>query len=194
MRARLNKKVKEAATQTTIVPVAETIENNAMATMTTALSNFQQISLHDLRLPRYKKYSDGDDPAEQSVAETANFISLDIQMLSNFGKFENIRSPMYGDEWKIPFLIQLSAPTQSHMNLNTFLMRLISLGQSIQSQNNAQVCYKIGTGSCRNILLIGTRRETSIYDLHLRFALFKQDHALAINGDLFISIAFNLVK
>jgi len=101
MRARLNKKVKEAATQTTIVPVAETIENNAMATMTTALPNFQQISLHDLRLPRYK-YSDGDDPAEQSVAETANFISLDIQMLSNFGKFENIRSPMYGDE--VPFL------------------------------------------------------------------------------------------
>jgi len=50
MRARLNKKVKEAATQTTIVPVAETIENNAMATMTTALPNFQQISLHDLRL------------------------------------------------------------------------------------------------------------------------------------------------
>mmetsp|Transcript_33096 Transcript_33096/g.56361 ORF Transcript_33096/g.56361 Transcript_33096/m.56361 type:complete len:133 (+) Transcript_33096:166-564(+) len=71
------------------------------------------------------------------------------------------------------------------MNLNTFLMRLISLGQSIQSQNNAHVCYKIGTGSCRNILLIGTRRETSIYDLHLRFALFKQDHALAINGDRF---------
>ena len=97
---------------------------------------------------------------------------------------------MYGDEWKIPFLIQLSAPTQSHMNLNTFLMRLISLGQSIQSQNNAQVCYKIGTGSCRNILLIGTRRETSIYDLHLRFALFKQDHALAINGDLFIRYCF----
>jgi len=51
MRARLNKKVKEAATQTTIVPVAEFLSiAGAMATMTTALPNFQQISLHDLRL------------------------------------------------------------------------------------------------------------------------------------------------
>jgi hypothetical protein len=103
MRHRLNKKMKEAATQTTIVPVSETIENNAMATMTTALPNFQQISLHDLRLPRYNKYSDGDDPAEQSVAETANFISLDIQMLSNFGKLKTLEGPMYGDEC-VPFL------------------------------------------------------------------------------------------
>jgi len=75
----------------------------AMATMTTALPNLQQISLHDLRLPRYK-YSDGDDPDEQLVADTANFISLDIQMLSNFGKLKILEVKCMEMNGRCPFL------------------------------------------------------------------------------------------
>ena len=88
MRARLNKKMRDAATKT-IVPtisftspsptrqreifsIASQEKYNAMAAMTTALPNLQQIRICEFD-PSYNcKYSDGIDPAEERVYRYEN--------------------------------------------------------------------------------------------------------------------------
>ncbi len=87
---RLNKKVMEAVRKT-IVPltyfgVESVVEYNAMNVMTRALPNLQQIVLRSFEDEH--KYSDGEDPDEGWAAldETADWTSLDIEIISNFSR------------------------------------------------------------------------------------------------------------
>eukprot|EP00984_Skeletonema_dohrnii_P005978 scaffold2120_cov150-Skeletonema_dohrnii-CCMP3373.AAC.1 len=86
MRSRLCKKLRKAATTTTVPPtdfvVDSVIKYNAMRAMATALPNLQQIEIGDL--DGGHKYSDGEDPDEGRAAKTANFITHDIEILSGF--------------------------------------------------------------------------------------------------------------
>ena len=86
MRARLNRKWRDAAAKTMVPPtefvVNTTVEHNVMRVMTTALPNLQQIKL------RYNegdthKYVEGHDPDEELAAYTANWTTHDIDILSN---------------------------------------------------------------------------------------------------------------
>jgi hypothetical protein len=88
MPARLNKKMRDAA-KTTIVPMSQFLVNsvdeynyNAMDVMTIALPNLQQIEIGYLGSGH--KYIDGYDPDERMAAETINFFSHDIEIISNF--------------------------------------------------------------------------------------------------------------
>jgi len=88
MPARLNKKTRDAA-KTTIVPMSQFLVNsvdeynyNAMDVMTIALPNLQQIEIGYLGSGH--KYIDGEDPDERMAAETINFFSHEIEIISNF--------------------------------------------------------------------------------------------------------------
>ncbi len=60
---------------------------NAMRVMTTSLPNLQQITMDDLGWRNdHHKWSDGEDPDEEEAAKTANRISHDIEIISNFSK------------------------------------------------------------------------------------------------------------
>jgi len=94
MLARLNKKMREAAKKT-IVPLTDFVVDsartgdsvrkyNALVAMSTALPNLQQISVRGL--DGGHKYSDGDDPERMQAGRTANFITLDINIISRFRK------------------------------------------------------------------------------------------------------------
>eukprot|EP00984_Skeletonema_dohrnii_P033262 scaffold29248_cov140-Skeletonema_dohrnii-CCMP3373.AAC.2 len=111
MRARLNKKMREAAKKT-IVPktdfVVDSVKKcNAMAAMSTALPNLQQISLsrlNDEGQGHKHKYSDGDDPDEEWAAYSSNWITHDIEILSRFRKLHSldiVGAPLNG---RYPFL------------------------------------------------------------------------------------------
>ena len=58
---------------------------NAMRVMMTELPNLQQITIGRLE-PGYKKYNDGEDPNERQAAETADWATHDIEIVSNFSK------------------------------------------------------------------------------------------------------------
>ena len=106
MRARLNKKMRDAATKT-IVPtisftsptrqseifsIASQEKYNAMAAMTTALPNLQQIRICEFD-PSYNcKYSDGIDPAEEHVYryENVNWETRSIEILSSFRRLSEL--------------------------------------------------------------------------------------------------------
>eukprot|EP00985_Skeletonema_marinoi_P028043 scaffold23834_cov158-Skeletonema_marinoi.AAC.3 len=94
MRARLNRKMRDSAKKT-IVPMTEfSVDSvkkyNAMAVMTTALPNLQQIVLRllcrhgDLWLYNRYKYSDGEEPDESVAVQTADWVTHDIEIISNF--------------------------------------------------------------------------------------------------------------
>jgi hypothetical protein len=69
---------------------------NALRVMTTALPNLQQLDIGDFRQFRYDhpeygrehKYVDGDDPDQEYAAETANWTTHDIEIISNFSKLK----------------------------------------------------------------------------------------------------------
>eukprot|EP00985_Skeletonema_marinoi_P020628 scaffold12330_cov83-Skeletonema_marinoi.AAC.7 len=90
MRARLNKKMRDA-TKTTIVPPVEFIVDsvdkyNSAAAMASAMPNLQQISFSELGYEHKHKYIDGEDPDEHRTWArfTDNFTSHDIEIISNF--------------------------------------------------------------------------------------------------------------
>mmetsp|Transcript_14044 Transcript_14044/g.28657 ORF Transcript_14044/g.28657 Transcript_14044/m.28657 type:complete len:416 (-) Transcript_14044:207-1454(-) len=94
MRARLNNKMRLAAT-ITIVPVADfcvdsELKYNGMAAMASALPNLQHISLRSLGWNRNIKYIDGEDPDEQRAARTVNWTAFDIGIISSFRRLRSL--------------------------------------------------------------------------------------------------------
>jgi hypothetical protein len=93
MRARLNKRMREAAKITIVPPTYELVVNgvkrfNALRVMATALPNLQRIEI--CYLGNEHKYVDGDDPDEEEAARTADLTSHDIGIVSNFRKLREL--------------------------------------------------------------------------------------------------------
>eukprot|EP00985_Skeletonema_marinoi_P005932 scaffold2572_cov75-Skeletonema_marinoi.AAC.20 len=92
MRARLNKKMRDAAKKA-IVPIADIEvcserQYNALVAMSTVLPNLQQITI--ARLGIGHKYRDGEDPDEEMAAYDNNLPTLDIEILSRFSKLRSL--------------------------------------------------------------------------------------------------------
>jgi hypothetical protein len=87
---RLNKKSREAVRRTIVPPTEFSVDRvrdyNAMAVMTRAMPNLQQIAIGGLG--GANKWSDGEDPDEDLLADTANFTTHDIEIISNFSKLQ----------------------------------------------------------------------------------------------------------
>jgi hypothetical protein len=86
MLARLNNKMRDAGKRTIVPPtdfyVNSVVKYNAMTAMTRALPNLQQFTLGSLSGGH--KYVDGEDPNEERAAITANDITHEIEIISNF--------------------------------------------------------------------------------------------------------------
>ena len=95
MRARLNKKMREAAKITIVPPTYELVvwkfgkSSNAMRVMATALPNLQKITLS--YLGDENKYVDGEDPDEDEAARTDCYTTHDIEVISNFTKLRELK-------------------------------------------------------------------------------------------------------
>ncbi|KAK1734485.1 hypothetical protein QTG54_014733 [Skeletonema marinoi] len=116
MRARLNKRMVEAAKKT-IVPMTEfrvddVREYNDLVAMSTALPNLQQIYFRRLN---EDKYSDGDDPDEEEATDTANFITHDIEIISRFRKLRSLELVLTPLNGRYPFLF--SFPLLHKLNI-----------------------------------------------------------------------------
>jgi hypothetical protein len=88
---RVCKKWKEAARKTIVPPSAFYVNSmkkyNALNVMATEMPNLQQIRIGGLGSVEHK-WSDGEDPDERFVAETADRVSHDIDIISNFNKLQ----------------------------------------------------------------------------------------------------------
>ena len=88
---RVNMTWREAARKTIVPPSVfwvNCVERyNAMDVMTRAMPNLQQISIGHLGSGH--KYNEGEDPDEE-VAETANWTTHDIEIISNFSKLRDL--------------------------------------------------------------------------------------------------------
>eukprot|EP00985_Skeletonema_marinoi_P017198 scaffold9363_cov75-Skeletonema_marinoi.AAC.5 len=126
MRARLNNKMREAAKKTCVPKTAFNVRSvrkfNAMAAMSTALPNLQQIGI--FHLDREHKYSDGEDPEERMAAYSANWITHDIEIISRFRKLRSLNidgAPLNGRYpflFNFPLLEQLKIHYVYHLKLD----------------------------------------------------------------------------
>ena len=113
---RLNKKSMEAVKKT-IVPLTDFWVDdekayNAMEVMTRAMPNLQQIRI-GFEIGQRHKYNDGEDPNEKEIAETADWTSHDIEIISNFSKLQELiidasLNGRYPVLFNFPFLQKLS--------------------------------------------------------------------------------------
>ena len=100
MCARLNRKMRVAATKT-VVPISRdrnfcihSVKTyNAVAAMTTALPNLQQIEISSFKSYNglHHKFIDGDDPNLNLAASTANWPAYNIDILSSFRRLYELK-------------------------------------------------------------------------------------------------------
>lgn len=120
MRARVNKKMREAA-QTTIVPMTEFVVDSvskydAMRAMTTALPYLQQISIRYLREERHE-YRDGDEPCERrSARTTSRLTSHDVETLSSFKLLKSLEIGCRPLNGRYPFIFNF--PLLNRLNIS----------------------------------------------------------------------------
>jgi len=108
---RVCKKWKEAVRMATVPPseffVNSVEKYNAMNLMTRAMPNLQQIKISFCRrfcLGYYHKYNDGEDPDERKAADTADWTSRDIEIISNFSKLRILKINSADLNGRYPFL------------------------------------------------------------------------------------------
>eukprot|EP00985_Skeletonema_marinoi_P004259 scaffold1867_cov80-Skeletonema_marinoi.AAC.4 len=114
---------REAAKKTIVPPsefeVDSDISYNAMRVMSTALPNLKQLSLHSLNA--FHKYSDGEDPERWQARRTDNYVTHDIQIISNFRKLRSLRiegAPLNGR-----FHVLFDFPLLQHLHVNCAFLK-----------------------------------------------------------------------
>ncbi len=89
---RVNTTWREAARKTIVPPSVFHVNSmkkySAMNVMTRAVPNLQRISIGGLGSGH--KYNDGEDPNEEKASSTANYTTLDIEIISNFSKLRDL--------------------------------------------------------------------------------------------------------
>eukprot|EP00984_Skeletonema_dohrnii_P033180 scaffold28851_cov72-Skeletonema_dohrnii-CCMP3373.AAC.2 len=176
MRARLNKKMREAAKKTDVpmsnFGVDSAREYRGMAAMSTALPNLQQISLHYFNEDndgQEHKYSDGEDPDEEWAPRNANFITHDIEIISRFRKLRSLDIVGACLNGRYPFLFNfpLLQQLKIHYVLNLkFDLEILATGfpqlKALYFNNNKSL-----TGNINSLrVLKDTLEVVAIYDCH----------------------------
>ena len=178
IRARVSKKIREAATKT-IVPLVDFCVNsvsnyNTMRVMTTVLPNLQQITIGKLGLGH--KYSDGEDPYERDAPiffdftmdpdefiadRTARYTTHDIGIISNFRKLRilsidesaplNGRYPVF---FNFPLLQKLSIHIH-YLKWDLEMLAGLPLLKELTFFNNTLMMSNIGlTGNINNLRVL----------------------------------------
>mmetsp|Transcript_2068 Transcript_2068/g.3289 ORF Transcript_2068/g.3289 Transcript_2068/m.3289 type:complete len:401 (+) Transcript_2068:130-1332(+) len=124
IRARLNKKMREAAKRTVVQKITYFRKENrcsnyllpfhTVVAMSTALPNLEQLKFGYLGWEH--KFNEGEDPDEQIAANEANFITHEIEILYRFRKLRLLKihyAPLNG---RYPLL--LNFPLLQYLSLN----------------------------------------------------------------------------
>jgi hypothetical protein len=146
---------------------------NAMRVMTTALPNLQQIMLGNLNNQnrrygiRNKKYSDGEDPDEEWAAKTAEYPTLDIEIISTFRKLRvlTIQDSLYYSSilnGSYPFLFngfpllqKLSIEKCKYLKWDLGMLSAFPLLKELHVSLNQRL-----TGNIRNLRVLKDTLET----------------------------------
>ena len=97
---RINKKAREGVKMTippmprdfhSMFSVGSVKKYNAMRVMTIALPNLQQLKFGYYGWGTREKFSEGEDPDEEQAAETADWNSSDMEIISSFSKLRDLR-------------------------------------------------------------------------------------------------------
>ncbi len=132
MRARLNRKLREAA-KITIVPLTDFVVDslrkyNAMSVIAAALPNLQRIALG--YLGDQHKYVDGEDPDEEEAVRTVNYTTHDVGIIASFTNLRELKieygygtllAPLNGRYpcfFNFPHLQKLTILHCKHLKLN----------------------------------------------------------------------------
>mmetsp|Transcript_2349 Transcript_2349/g.3520 ORF Transcript_2349/g.3520 Transcript_2349/m.3520 type:complete len:411 (+) Transcript_2349:187-1419(+) len=95
------------------------VNYNAMRAMTTALPNLQQLSI--CSLGKGHKYIDGEDPNERRAAQTANYTTHDINIISNFRKLRCLDLGRTRLNGRYPFLFNF--PLLQQLKINCYYLK-----------------------------------------------------------------------
>eukprot|EP00985_Skeletonema_marinoi_P007726 scaffold3445_cov80-Skeletonema_marinoi.AAC.7 len=144
MRARVCKTWRDAAKKT-LVPLCEfRVDSvrayNAMRAMSTALSNLQQLSISYIN--GRHKYSYGEDPDEVQARRTANFITHDINIISNFTKLRVLHiedAPLNGSYpvlFSFPLLEKLIISDCIHLKFELDMLQGLTLLKELDCSQN----------------------------------------------------------
>ncbi|KAK1744505.1 hypothetical protein QTG54_005038 [Skeletonema marinoi] len=182
MRARLNNKMRLAAT-ITIVPVADfcvdsEVKYNGMAAMASALPNLQLISLRRLGCFQIRniKYNDGEDPDEQRAARTINWPALDIEIILSFRRLHSLKiwnAPLngrYNFLFNFPLLKKLSiggssiAPNVNYLKWDLGMLSGVPLLEVFSCTDEFGGCLTGNINSLR--VLKDTLEEVYMHDCH----------------------------
>ena len=146
------------AVKNTIVPledfkVSDEKSYNIMRTMSSALPNLQQLELgylsYDFSTRTSKKYADGEDPDEEQVGDSANDITFDIDMVSNFRKLRELKlnyAPLNGSYpylFNFPLLQQLTVYRCEHLKWDLGVLAGFPLLKEFHCEHNARMTGNI---------------------------------------------------
>jgi len=165
MRARVCKTWRDAAKKT-LVPytdfrVHSVRSYNAMRIMATALPNLQQLSISNLR--RRHIYSNGDDPDEEIAADTANYTTHDINIISSFRKLCVLEIDTIFLNGRYPALLDFPLLRHLHINFD-FLKWDLNMLRGFPSLKGLELNgTRIGNGNSRltgNVNSLQVLKET----------------------------------
>jgi hypothetical protein len=151
---RVCKKWKEAARKT-IVPLCNFCVSrvqiyNALNVMASALPNLQQIAIG--ALGHNLKYSDGEDPDEELAADTANWTTHDIGIISNFGKLRILEigynaslNGRYPALFSFPLLQKLSIKYCTYLTFDLEMLAGLPLLKKLNCSVNSSMTGNINS-------------------------------------------------
>ena len=160
MCARLNRKMRSAATKT-VVPInsdrnfcIDSVKKyNAVAAMTTALPNFQQIEIRNFKPYNglHHKFIDGDDPNIIWTASTANWPTCDVEILHSFRRLRELRinthtlNGRYRVLFDFPLLQKLTIVNSAHLKWDLAILSGLPLLKELKCFMNGQMTGSISS-------------------------------------------------
>ena len=162
---RINKKSMDAVRNAVVPPTyfyVDTVKKyNAMVVMTRAMPNLQKVFLKfvgrtggdpDRKFPG--KWSDGEDPDQRRAFECRNYISHDIEIISNFRKLRNLNiydkfsgalNGRYPALFKFPLLQTLKIQDCNYLKWDLNMLAGLPLLKRLDCQGNAYLSGNINS-------------------------------------------------
>ena len=123
--------------------------------MSNALPNLQQLELgylgYDFSTSTSKKFADGEEPDENKARNSANAISYDIDMISNFTKLRVLKldnAPMNGSYpflFNFPLLSKLTVSNCDYLKLGLGVLAGFPLLKEFRCQGNTRMTGNVSS-------------------------------------------------
>jgi hypothetical protein len=136
------------------------ISHGTMRVMTTEMPNLQHIALRPYG--KEHKYSDGEDPDGEQAARTADYTTLDLEIISNFSMLKSLAISNIGLNGSYPFLFnsfpllqKLSIGYCEYLKWDLEMLSGFPLLEELQVSGNNRL-----TGNIRSLRVLKDTLET----------------------------------